>query len=189
MSDTKLRLSEEDMLDVMAYVDGELEGEDAERVEALLDRSEEARELRASFGELSERVREIAKTPAIDVTKAVMAKVAPNDLDRARIKKQGRSRVVAVGATLLALAAAVTLYVRHAGDPTPGGGSASAPITTTSANPVATVASLHGVQVDSVDTASEGHSVSVFYVPNGDEASESNSSVVVWIDDSASGGN
>lgn len=192
MSETKLTLSEEEMLDVMAYVDGELEGEAAARVEELLERSAEARELRASFGELSERVRQIAETPAIDVTKRVMAKVAPNDLDRARIKKASQTRVVAVGLTLVALAAAVVLYVKH-GDPSVVSGNASATTTTTTA-PTETatgpkLAALKGVQVDSVDTASADRSVSVFYVPNGDEPSESTSSVVVWIDDSASGGN
>lgn len=193
MSDAKSKpaLSEEEMLDVMAYVDGELEGEDAARVEALLESSADARELRASFGALSERVKEIARTPAIDVTKHVMAKIKPNELDRARIKKQSQSRVLFVGATLVALAAAVFLYVRQ-GDSAGGGGGAgtgtvaTAP-TETSSSPK--LAALHGVQVDSVDTASATRPISVFYVPNGDEPSESSSSVVVWIDDSASGGN
>ncbi len=193
MSDAKAKmtLTEEEMLDVMAYVDGELEGEAAAKVEALLESSAEARELRASFGALSERVKEIARTPSIDVTKSVMAKIKPNELDRRRIEKQSRSRVLFVGATLVALAAAVFLYVRH-GDPPSGGGgagtgtAATAP-TETSSSPK--LAALHGVQVDSVDTASATRPISVFYVPNGDEPSESSSSVVVWIDDSASGGN
>lgn len=193
MSDAKakLTLSEQEMLDVMAYVDGELEGDAAAKVEALLESSAEARELRASFGALSERVKEIARTPSIDVTKSVMAKIKPNELDRRRIEKQSRSRVMFVGATLVALAAAVFLYVRH-GDPPGGGGgagtgtAATAP-TETSSSPK--LAALHGVQVDSVDTASATRPISVFYVPNGDEPSESSSSVVVWIDDSASGGN
>jgi len=192
MSDgkSKLGLSEEEMLDVMAYVDGELEGEAAAKVEALLESSAEARELRASFGALSERVKEIARTPSIDVTKVVMAKIKPNELDRRRIEKQSKSRVLFVGATLVALAAAVFLYVRQ-GD-TPGGGGAGAGTvatapTETSSSPK--LAALHGVQVDSVDTASATRPISVFYVPNGDEPSESSSSVVVWIDDSASGGN
>ncbi len=192
--ESKLGLSEEEMLDVMAYVDGELEGEDAERVEALFERSAEARELRASFGELSERVKEIANAPPIDVTKHVMAKIAPNELDRARLRKASRTRVIAVGATLVALAAAVALYVKH-GDTSvvSQNGSASTSTTTTAVplpvNSSPQLAALKGVQVDSVDTASASHPVSVFYVPKGDEPSDSTSSVVVWIDDSASGGN
>jgi anti-sigma factor RsiW len=196
MSETKskLTLTEEEMLDVMAYVDGELEGEAATRVEALFESSAEARELRTSFGELSERVRQIAETPVIDVTKKVMAQIAPNELDRARIKKESRSRIIVVGATLVALAAAVVLYVKH-GDPaavTVGTGTGTQVTTTTAPTETsssAPIAALKGVQVDSVDTASATRPVSVFYVPNGDEPSESTSSVVVWIDDTASGGN
>lgn len=195
MSDakSKLGLSEEQMLDVMAYVDGELEGEDAERVEALLESSADARELRESFGALSERVKEIARTPSIDVTKSVMAKIKPNELDRRRIEKQSKSRVLFVGATLAALAAAVFLYVSNGdtagrvGGGGAGTGTATTAPTETSSSPK--LAALHGVQVDSVDTASATRPISVFYVPNGDEPSESSSSVVVWIDDSASGGN
>ncbi|CAN5372408.1 hypothetical protein BH09MYX1_BH09MYX1_56120 [soil metagenome] len=196
-AEAKSKLSEQEMLDVMAYVDGELEGEDAERVEALLDSSDDARELRASFGELSERVRELAKAPSIDVTRVVLAKVAPNELDRARINKASRTRMLVVGATFVALAAAVTLYVKH-GDPVGTGTAqaqtASSTVTTGPTSPTETsssapIAALHGVQVDSVDTASASRSVSVFYVPNSDEPSDSTQSVVVWIDDSASGGN
>lgn len=189
--ESKLGLTEDEMLDVMAYVDGELEGEDAARVEALLERSAEARELRASFGELSDRVREIANAPTIDVTKSVMAKIGPNDLDRARLRKASQTRMFAVGATLVALAAAVVLYVKH-GDPSGVAqtGSSTASATTAPAGTGPALASLgNGVEVDSVDTASASRPVSVFYVPKGDEPSDSKSSVVVWIDDSASGGN
>jgi len=187
-------LNEEQVLDVMAYADGELAGDDEERVKALLEGSAEARELLASFGAIGDGVRSAVAPPeGIDIVAAVMARVVPNELDRARLKRVGRTRMAVVGASLLAVAAAVALYIHQNGDaPTakdephvkPQVVQLPAPSDTAPApGPLALAA--HGVQIDSVDTATQ---VSVFYVPSSEGTSENSQSVVVWIDDPSPGG-
>lgn len=190
-------LAEQDVLDVMAYVDDELEDE-ARRaeIEALIASNADARELAASMRALGDGVRATQAVPEIDVTLAVMAKVSPNDLDRARLKKQSRVRTFAVAATLSALAAGAWIYSQS--DTTPpvaNNTTPTAPMPTLTAAPniIAPLPSpatplaaneTHGVQVDSLDTHKP---VSVFYVsPNEDNANAS-SSVVVWIDEPAPG--
>lgn len=188
-------LNEQQVLDVMAYADGELAGDDEARVETFLEGSADARELLASFGAIGEGVRTAVAPPeGVDVVAAVMARVVPNDLDRARIKRVGRTRMVVVGASLLAVAAAVVLYINQNADaPTardqprvqPQIVQVPAPSDTAPAPGPLALSTAHGVQVDSVDTATQ---VSVFYVPANDEPSENGQSVVVWIDDPSPGG-
>lgn len=186
-------LNEEQVLDVMAFADGELAGDDEARVQAFLDGSAEARELLASFGAIGEGVRSAVAPPSgVSVVDAVMARVVPNELDRARLKRVARTRMVVVGASLLAVAAAVVLYINQNADaPTakddPKTHVVTVPVPSDTApapGPLA-LSTAHGVQVDSVDTATQ---VSVFYVPSNDEASENGQSVVVWIDDPSPGG-
>ena len=194
-------LAEQDLLDVMAYVDDELE-DDARKaeIEALITSNADAKELVASMRALGDGVRAMQEAvPNVDVTLAVMAKVTPNELDRARLKKQSRVRMFAVAATLTALAAGAWIYSQSDSTPdsttTPVANNvATAPAPTLSAVPniIAPLPSpaplavneTHGVQVDSLDTHKP---VSVFYVsPNEDNANAS-SSVVVWIDEPAPG--
>lgn len=182
-----MSLSRQQMLDVMAYADGELDHDDEERVRALVEESAEAKELHASLQALGEGVRSVVDEPAIDVADAVMRRLQPNDIDKARIRRTNRLRMGAVAASLVALAAGVTLYVRQSN----GGSQATNQPVPTSILPSGTgsesnaLASLHptGVEVDSVDTPS---SVSVFYVPaDSAESAAKNgqSTLVVWVDD------
>ena len=168
-----MTLSSKDMLDVMAWADGELEGADADRVAALVEKDDEAKELVRSFGALGDFVREAdskAKTP--DLTEQVMAKVGvPNDLERARLKRGMRTRVGAAVITLTALAAGVFLY-QHSHPNVPVRGANDHPPA-----PVAQAAT--GVEVGQVDTSQ--HAVSVFYVPS--ESEKGPETTVVWIDD------
>lgn len=186
-------LNEQQVLDVMAYADGELDGEEEGRVKALLDGSAQARELLASFGAIGEGVRS-ATTPsaAFDVADAVMARVVPNELDRVRLRRVARTRMTVVGASLLAVAAAVVLYVSQNNEaptakdePTTAPSVLPVPAPSETAPGALALATAHGVQIDSVDTATQ---VSVFYVPSSEGTSENGQSVVVWIDDPSPGG-
>lgn len=186
-------LNEQQVLDVMAYADGELAQADEARVQEFLDGSAEARELLASIGAIGEGVRSALAAPSeVSVVDTVMARVVPNELDRARLQRVGRTRMAVVGASLLAVAAAVVLYINQNSDaptahdePKPHVVPAPAPSDTAPAPGALALSTAHGVQVDSVDTATQ---VSVFYVPSNDEASENGQSVVVWIDDPSPGG-
>jgi anti-sigma factor RsiW len=164
-----MTLSSKEMLDVMAWADGELEGAEAARIEALVAKDEEAKELVRSFGVLGDFVREAdakAKTP--DLTAQVMARVGPNDIERARLKRGMRTRVGAAVITLTALAAGVFLYQRSHPNVSPVLGSNDTPLT---------APAKQGVEVGQVDTSQ--HAVSVFYVPS----EKGPETTVVWIDD------
>lgn len=165
-----MSLSSKNMLDVMAWADGELEGAEAKRVEALIEKDKDAKELVRSFGALGDFVRDAeskSSKPTPDLVDAVMAGIGPNDIERARLKRGMRARVAAVAVTLTALAAGVFLYQRSQPPVDPIG---HAPIV-----PAAT-----GVEVGQVDTSQ--HAVAVFYVPS-DEGSKGPETTVVWIDD------
>lgn len=184
-----MALTDEQVMSVMAHADGELEGAEAEAARALVEESAEAKELFASMRALGDGVRSVAEAPAkVDLTDAVMAKVVPNELDRARLKKQGRSRNVAVVVTLTALAAGAWLYSRN--DDAPQTESASQPQATTpivvtpnvtAPRPATSLASndTPPMEVDAVDTQ---RPVSVFYVSPDDNGTNA-ASVVVWIDE------
>jgi anti-sigma factor RsiW len=177
-------LTEQQMLDVMAYADGELEGEDLERVKALVASDPAAKELLASLNAIGDGVRSSFDVGRIDVRDAVMANLPPNDLDKARLRRIARRRIAIVGASIVALAAAVLLYVRDSGTNGPTGqNSATPPVQST----MLASADGTGVQVDFVDTPS---AVSVFYVPaevaGGDEhptGTDTAPSVVIWVND------
>ncbi len=174
-----MNLTQEEMMDVMALADGELDGDDLVRVEKLLESDGEAKELYASLQAIGDGVRGAVDFEGVDVRDAVMAKLKPNDLDKARIKRTARTRMIVVGASLVALAAAVLLYVKNS-HPT----SARNSVPASSSETVLASASPPGVQVDFVDTPTP---VSVFYVP-AESATTSKGepppSVVVWVDDS-----
>jgi len=174
------RLSEEQMLDVMAYADGELDGDEAARVRALLDENAEAKELFTSLHALGDGVRSVMEEPSgVDVADDVMRRLQPNDLDKARIRRTNRIRMGVVAASLVALAAAFAFYLRQNGD----GSQARNPVPTSPGSDGNALASLYatGVEVDSVDTPS---SVSVFYVPTDNPAEPKGpNTLVVWVDD------
>jgi anti-sigma factor RsiW len=175
-----MSLTQEQMLEVMQYADGELLGDDVDRVERFLGENPEAKELFDSIEALGDGVRHALDLESIDVRDGVMGNLRPNDLDKVRLRRVARTRVAIVSATILAVAAAVMLIVRQNGGKSPiahteGSGSESALAS----------ASTTGVQVDFVDTPS---AVSVFYVPasatgSEEQGAETAPSVVVWVDD------
>jgi len=175
-------ITEQQMMDVMAYADGELDGEDLERVRVLVTTNAEAKELLSSLRAIGDGVRSSFNVGDIDVRDVVMQKVTPNDLDKARIKRTARTRIVVVSASLLALAAAILFYVR---DTSTHGATGQTNTAGTATQTVLASANATGVEVDFVDTPS---AVSVFYVPSSavgaeEGATETAPSVVVWIND------
>lgn len=177
-----MSLTQEQMLDVMALADGELEGDERARVEKIVESDDDAKELLASLHAIGDGIRGAVDFEGVDVRDAVMAKITPNDFDKARIKRTARTRMLVVGASLVALAAAVLFYVRTTSHPV----AKNAPGASSSQTVLASV-SPAGVQVDFVDTPTP---VSVFYVPaesasTAPQAKEPPPSVVVWVDDNA----
>jgi anti-sigma factor RsiW len=174
------------MMKLMAYADGELEGADRAEVESLLASDKDAAafiEQVAGLGDFVKVGHDDAHAKAIaafDVTDAVMAKVEAEEkparkvasLADARAKKASQTRIVAGVVAVMALAASVFLLARP--DETPMG----------QGKPVAQVtdkpASSDGPGVEVSANESPGQSVSVFYVPSGNELS---TSVVVWVDE------
>jgi anti-sigma factor RsiW len=173
-------LSQDQVLEIMAWVDGELDGEDAARVEAFVASNDEAKELVRSFDALGDFVRSSSHQTTVDslegLVDSVMEKTKPSGLERARLKRAQKGRVVLMAATLTALAAGVLVYART--QPVELPSSHLQP----SATPAAAVAMVEGVQVEQLDTQDNG--VSVFYVPADD--TKSPNTTVVWIDDGAS---
>jgi hypothetical protein len=111
-----------------------------------------------------------------------MRSITPNDLDKARIKRTARTRMAVVGASLVAIAAAVMFYVHEQQNQTAQNGAPDAAPQTVLASSSPT-----GVEVDFVDTPTP---VSLFYVPaekttSGAEGktTETPASVIVWVDD------
>lgn len=194
-----MSLSREEMMQVMSYADGELEGASLARAEALVDSNDDAallvRELRA-LGDCV-RIVETERTlqrPPLDIVTGVMA-----ELDR-RVSPVGslaerRRNAILVGTFtgVLALAAGWFLVVHNASVGSTGdsvAANAGVPAVTLAAPPPTTphdvlpeqtqaVAGVEGVDVESVESPS--HDVSVFYVPATANANSKASSVVVWI--------
>jgi hypothetical protein len=179
-----MSLSHEQMLDVMAYADDELEGKDLERVRALVESDAEAKELLASLGAIGDGVRSSFDVGSIDVIDGVMGKLRPNDLDKARLRRTARTRIAVVGATIVAIAAAVLFYVR---DQNPGVTGQNPPPPNTTQTMLASASST-GVELDFVESPS---AVSVFYIPASvagaeAQATDTAPSVVIWVDDTTS---
>ncbi len=187
-----MSLAREFMLELMAYADGELDAENAARVETKLAVEASAGRMEAqafldslsSLGEVMRTVYEDSPdaraVASSDVVDAVMARVeasssppiaAPIGLAAARARRADRTKLVAVVGALAAAAAAV-LFLRVRNEPAQRAGAdlpdAAAPVATES----------RGVEVDAIDSPSS--QVSVFYLPAGGSNA---SSVVVWIDD------
>jgi anti-sigma factor RsiW len=195
----------ERMLKLMAYADGELEGDERLEVEELLATDSDAASIVAQMGSLGEFVRlghEDAVAPRIakiDLTDAIMAAVANEKTEQAGAKpgasnvasfdaaRARRRKIGTVTVAALALAASLFFVIRQ-------NQQAEAPIAhvpakpakveavtpaATEAPPAGALASTGpGVEVDAVE--SPGHSVSVFYLPS---ESELSTSVLVWVDE------
>lgn len=204
-----MSLSREAMLDVMAYVDGELDGEALDRTEALLASDEDAARLALELRTLGDCVRVVqtdralgpdAKNPdqiADDVMKALDKNVVPIGSLAAR-----RRNAIIAGSisTVLGVAAAWFLII-HAPSQNPEASVAQATVQTAKPIPMPTdkpddvappstppvdtdkmAAEAYmqsGVDIESVE--SPKHEVSVFYVPGTASANPNGSSVVVWI--------
>ena len=189
-------LTEERMLKLMAYVDGELEGDERAGVEAWLASDVDAARFANELAGLGDLVRMghgascAAKSVAsFDIADAVMAAVKEDkpsagtdhaqarsgatSLDQARARRQKYLRSATAVAATLALAASIFVMVRQKDEQPLARGPAAIvqPPTLASAEP--------GVDVDVVETA--GDSVRVFYLAN---ESSLTTSVVVWVDES-----
>jgi anti-sigma factor RsiW len=195
-------ISEDRMLELMAYVDGELTGAEREKVERWLATDVDAARFVHDVANLGELVklgyegRSEAKTVAsFDIADAVMAavekeqgrgqekeKVEPRQaavvpIEAARARAGKDRRVLKIGGALaaaLALAASVFLVHRNTEQEAP---IARAPATTPSAPATPEVSGDVDVEIEETP----GRSISVFHVP-----SETNltTSVVVWVDES-----
>ncbi len=204
-----MSLSPENMMKLMAFADGELEGTDREEAEKLLVTDPDSVRFVEQLGGLGELVElgyaaKSGETVAkFDVTEAVMSLAKPvaktasvSSLAAAREKAQkGGSAArhpAKVGVAIvaaLALAASVFLVAQHRTDETPmakGPVHVTTPQATPQPAPEATVASNassgsgSGAGVDVSTVNSPGSSVSVFYLPTANELS---TSIVVWVDE------
>jgi hypothetical protein len=184
-------LSRETVLELMAFADGELEGEAKERAEKLALESQEARrvvdamratDLRTWLGEAIAQ-----RAPAADrIANDVMAKLAstPSAQPVRKSRSARRPRVVTmsiVAASALAIAAGWVVVLRSGDRSTEsaqlvaGGGAGVSPVV----SPPLAGGSKRGVEVEEIDSAAH---VSIFEISAIANASTP-SSVVVWIDD------
>jgi hypothetical protein len=199
-----MSLPQETMLQLMAFADGELEGEEQARIETLVAQSTEARQVVDALRSpvlgawLNEEMnaRAVAADGIADAVMASLGKAEPAGKGRegevVRLADRGGRKVV-VGAVVaaLALAAGVALYVGSVGS---GPDAAKAPVASVGVPsvdvqpPPAAVAQRpsQGVEVDEVDSPARGFSL--FEIPvGGSPAGAANaagpSSVVIMIDD------
>lgn len=199
-----MSLSSENMLTLMAYADGELEGDERTEAERLMATDPDAVrfvEQIAGLGELVELGHDDRSAETIakfDVADSVMHRVAlttdarpaakVTSLAAAREKRaveagarpSGSGLKIGAGiAAALALAASIAVFAQHRNAETP---MAKAPVVPAvqvpgSPSPASTVGGT-GVEVSTVNSPS--NSVSVFYLPSANELS---TSVVVWVDE------
>lgn len=194
-----MSLSSDNMMKLMAYADGELEGNELEEAQKLLATEGDAArfvEQVAGLGSILERGHEARSGQTIakfDVADAIMARVngvngvnQEKAADKPRVvslasrasrdKRGTNIKLVGGFAAVLALAASIFLFTQHKTDETP---MASGPLP--GAIPPASVAvATSGTGVDVSTVNSPGNSVSVFYLPTANELS---TSVVVWVDE------
>jgi len=188
-----MSLTSDNMLKLMAYADGELEGAELEEAQKLLANDPDSVrfvEQIAGLGEIVAQGHQAAagKTVAkFDIADSVMASLGKESgkvtsIGAARAKKTGSNNVkVGAGiAAALALAASFFLFTQHRSDEAPMASNAPAVVQTNPTQSVAAVSTTggSGVSVSAVD--SPGSTVSVFYLPTANELS---TSVVVWVDE------
>ena len=197
-----MSLSREAMLEVMAYVDGELDGEALDRVESLLASDEDASRLALELRTLGDCVRVVQADRATskkpdEIADDVMKALGANVVSLAPLAVRRRNAVMAgVISTGFAAAAVWLLFFRSAAQlpemPVAQASATHAPFVvppqptqdpasvTPQPEQLATqAAGQSGVDVESVESPS--HEVSVFYVPATASANPNASSVVVWI--------
>jgi anti-sigma factor RsiW len=193
---TGATLSEETMLELMAYADGELEGEDLTRVQTLIASNPEAERVVSSMHTLGDclrvsegarRVPKIVDRIAADVM-AKIEKATPVVVPLAPRPIRLRNAIItgAVSATI-AMAAGWAMFLR-APEPMPTR-VAIAPKVTAPVVPPAAPVTPDGTGVDLDQVESPAGQVSVFYVPAvaAGAAGENVSSVVLWLGDDGKG--
>jgi anti-sigma factor RsiW len=201
-----LSLSQGTMIELMAYVDGELDGEAKERIEKLIATNANARRVVMEMTKLGEVIGEVYEEPpasaSAGIADLVMAKIgeeapAPKKASVRPPKvislMDARERRIKIGAAIvaaIALAAGIVLTTQHANEnmPVAKPERTAAPLVTPAPAPtqepeqaqVQVQVASAGVDVENVDSPT--HEVEVFYLPS---TKGNASSVVVWIDDKA----
>lgn len=198
-----MSLSSETMLALMALADGELEGDELARAQAIVASEPDAARFIEQIGGLGDLVqighdeRSAKAIAAFDIVDSLMAMTqseafapAPEanviPLAAARAKRvarlaepRRRSSLLTIGGSIaaaLALAASLFLVVQHRTNEAP---MAKAPAMPPAAPVLGTAAAAGtGVEVSTVN--SSNNSVSVFYLPSANELS---TSIVVWVDE------
>jgi negative regulator of sigma E activity len=202
-----MSLSRDELLQLMAYADGEVDEGELSEVLALLAKSDLARRIVEQHSAVGDWVRSSGEEHAIaaradGIASAVMAQVATLDGAKVVAIQHGRNaptreRVMAFG-VLCAVAASVSLFYLwpHASaryDAPTGpvavknvpGAHGPADSAAASGEPTAPVqiaaAEPEGQGIDVQAVESPDHAVSIFYVPAATGAHPHASSVVVWI--------
>ncbi len=195
-----MSLSKQLMLDLLAYADGELDGDAKRRIESILAKDEEAREIVAAASVLGEGVRfaedaRVLPHAADTIVDGVMARVANEEigfLDETNEPKVVRlKRAAPVAAVSFALAMAAGWFLFFRGPAVTPEGNKTAGLATTAVTASASAheerdvaAGPEGAELESADSP-----VSVFFVSTtGDDLNKKAvSSVVVWLGDSLGG--
>lgn len=192
--------ADERAMKVMAYADGELEGDERASVERWLAEDAEATLFANDLAELGELVvMGHARRPAIakfDVADAVMAKIAAEEKRGEKAEDKPAAKVVplkprsaptpksrtrqTVGwiAAGLALAASVFFVTRGKQDDEAPLARTTSPLVQPAQNLAATVGSTGSVEIEN-----PGSSVSVIYVPD-EKSTVPNVTTVVWVNES-----
>ncbi len=210
-----MSLSEQTMLDIMAYADGQLDSGSAKRIEKLIARDEEARNVLEAMQTLTDCIQIVeadrpqAHVDVDAIVDSVMKTIStlPIPVDEERPRRLLRAGTAGAVSFIIAIAAGWALFAPPA-QPTQEQVAAAeaaralqkAPVVATPATqaspPVAPAEAVAanepapikpgGVELDHVESPS--HEVSVFYVPAlavGEE--NASTSVVVWIGDNQRG--
>jgi hypothetical protein len=199
-----VKLSQGEVFDLMAYVDGELDGEAKTKAEKLVAENADARRLVDEMRALGPIVQKVYEPPAASASEGiadfVMAKIAEGEpparksirapkLVDLRAEREKRIKVGAAIAAAIALAAGVAFMTQKVNEQHRPIATPTPPVTAPAPAPApvaseqqAVVAAAGGVDVEQVDSPKE---VSVFYLPSATDTNAS--SVVVWIDDKAAG--
>lgn len=192
------RVSADDRaMKLMAYADGELEGDELAEVEQWIREDAKSVLFANDLAELGSILKEghppaktfdltdmimakVAAEPAPIVEKAQKPKVTP--IGAARAKKRGAVMWVAAG---FAIAASIFVVTRNK-EESPLAQTTS-PLVQPTSNVAAAVAP--ATTAAAVDVENAGSSVSVFYLPNENTTNAANASthVMIWVDESAGG--
>jgi hypothetical protein len=202
-----MKLTKSELLDLLAYADGEASRDKTAEMEGLLARSAEARDLLAQQMALRQWIRDaeheraagadgIADVVMAKIARSVAAPGATRELARIETGVVQRRRVPWVGA-LAAVAALVALWAswshRSSDRRAPvavQGATPLAPPSSAIAAPsaqageeaaIATAETPEGPGIDVQAVESPEHEFSIFYVPGATGANAHASSVVVWI--------